>query len=390
MMHQSKAGPLAVKAGTPHSRVTVRITLPHDASRLDNLQVLRAVAALMVTIAHAAIVAQSFGLPVAGGAAGFYITTAGAAGVDLFFVISGYIMARYAARYARTGPAVALQFAAERAARIYPPWWLALFLFWAVCSVALPGIVAAPGWDWWHSLSLFPDLHAPAGVWGLLLMVGWTLCFELYFYALVALGLAFSAAWRWLVPGAVVALVLAGPLLPGPWARWIGNPLALEFVLGWAIAFIPATVANREPWLPMAAGLLGVCAYLAGLSAGMSLQVEAPLILRGEAGWLRVVVWGLPAALCVLAAVQATSSGKRVWRPWVALGDASYSLYLIHMTVLIALGALQARAGWQSASASIIGGVVVVTLASVLFHRWVEKPAYTRLRDAIRGLGSHR
>ncbi len=147
MMHQSKAGPLAVKAGTPHSRVTVRITLPHDASRLDNLQVLRAVAALMVTIAHAAIVAQSFGLPVAGGAAGFYITTAGAAGVDLFFVISGYIMARYAARYARTGPAVALQFAAERAARIYPPWWLALFLFWAVCSVALPGIVAAPGWD---------------------------------------------------------------------------------------------------------------------------------------------------------------------------------------------------------------------------------------------------
>jgi hypothetical protein len=274
MMHQSKAGPLAVKAGTPHSRVTVRITLPHDASRLDNLQVLRAVAALMVTIAHAAIVAQSFGLPVAGGAAGFYITTAGAAGVDLFFVISGYIMARYAARYARTGPAVALQFAAERAARIYPPWWLALFLFWAVCSVALPGIVAAPGWDWWHSLSLFPDLHAPAGVWGLLLMVGWTLCFELYFYALVALGLAFSAAWRWLVPGAVVALVLAGPLLPGPWARWIGNPLALEFVLGWAIAFIPATVANREPWLPMAAGLLGVCAYLAGLSAGMSLQVE--------------------------------------------------------------------------------------------------------------------
>ena len=341
----------------------------------------------MVTIAHAAIVAQSFGLPVAGGASGYYLTTAGAAGVDLFFVISGYIMARYATRYTRTGPAVALQFAAERAARIYPPWWLALFLFWAVCSLALPGIVAAPGWDWWHSLSLWPDLHAPAGVWGLLLMVGWTLCFELYFYALVALGLALSTAWRWLVPGAVVALVLAGALMPGQWARWIGNPLALEFVLGWAIAFLPATVANRAPWLPMAAGLFGLGTYLAGLSFGMSLQVEAPLILRGEAGWLRVVVWGLPAALCVLAAVLARPSGRSIWHPWVALGDASYSMYLIHMTVLIGLGALQARAGWQSPTLAITSGVLIVTVASLVFHRWVEKPAYTRLRDAIRGQG---
>ena len=224
----------------------------------------------------------------------------GAAGVDLFFVISGFIMASVA--QGRT----AGQFLRDRLWRIYPLWWVAV-LPWLFMVPRGPTFILS-------SLSLWP-IYA-GGYYVPVLKVGWTLSFELLFY----LGMTLAIATRAAAPLALYALFLLGALTTAnPLLHFIGNPLALEFLMGVLVARLPR---HRALGLLIPLGL----SLFALTSPGIG-DVEASL--GPQWALSRVLQWGVPAALVVwgVLSLERLFKHRRFDLP-VAIGDASYSIYL--------------------------------------------------------------
>lgn len=283
--------------------------------KLRSIQVLRAVAACAVVVLHAVPDAHA---PV--GNAGY-----GAAGVDLFFVISGFIMANVAKERS------ASEFLRDRFWRIYPLWWIAV-LPW-LFMVPRGGTFVA------SSLTLWPIYTG--GYYVPVLKVGWTLSFELLFY----FGMAAAIATRAAVPLALYALFLIGALTTrSPLLHFIGSPMAIEFLMGVVIANLPRK-ASFGLLIPAGFALFAIT------SPGIG-DVEASL----GANWAlsRAMAWGCPAALMVWGALSLEPLfERRGFDLPVAIGDASYSIYLFHPLVAYGLSfawpvrlALAVAVGW--------------------------------------------
>ena len=267
------------------------------------LQSLRFVAALMVVYVHAAQLAVE-----QTGSSGLFpreLPLAGQAGVDIFFVISGVIIARTVVGLTWQ------EFAWKRFRRIIPFYFLVCIF--ALLIVARSG-VAITGRDLLASFFLWPATDTMTLP---LLPVAWTLCYEMLFYAAATLVLADR---RWLFP--VLGLFVAAMALRqhGAVFQFLGNPLIIEFLFGVALAHAPAFRHVR--WgIPLGAALIIGAGFLDLAPLGNALEY-----LRGDEAFLRVAVYGLPAALIVWGVMQFNGRASA----WTRQGDASYSLYLTH------------------------------------------------------------
>ena len=267
--------------------------------KLRSIQVLRGLAACAVVLLHAVPEGSQ-----AIGARGF-----GAAGVDLFFVISGFIMANVAKDRS------ALEFLRDRLWRIYPLWWVAV-LPWIFMVPRGPTAVLS-------SLTLWP-VYA-GGYYVPVLKVGWTLSFELLFYLGMTLAIARGAALPLLAYGLflVGALATSSPLM-----HFAGSPMTLEFLMGVVIAGLPRR-AVLGLLVPAGIGLLALTSPAIG-------DVDSTL----HPSWAlwRAILWGCPAALVVWGALSLEPMfGRRLFDVPVAIGDASYSIYLFHPLVAFGL-----------------------------------------------------
>jgi peptidoglycan/LPS O-acetylase OafA/YrhL len=232
----------------------------------------------------------------------------GAAGVDLFFVISGFIMANVA-RERTPG-----DFLRDRLWRIYPLWWVAV-LPWLFMVPRGPTFILS-------SLTLWPIY--PGGYLVPVLKVGWTLSFELLFY----LGMTLAIATRAAATLALYALLLLGALTTSiPLLHFVGSPMALEFLMGVMVARFP-----RHTLLGL---LIPIGVTLIAMASPGIGDVESSL----APSWAlrRALEWGCPAALIVWGALSLEKLfERRSFAVPIAIGDASYSIYLFHP--LIAYG----------------------------------------------------
>jgi peptidoglycan/LPS O-acetylase OafA/YrhL len=328
-----------------------------------SVQILRAVAAILVVALHATLQAIPFG-----GGQGFLL---GNAGVDIFFPISGFVMVVSTAGR-NAGPTGAGGFALARILRIVPIYWLLTLAKAAAAAIrpeAFPGYaLSAKGLI---AALFFIPLHDAAGA--LIyppIKPGWTLNLEMFYYALIVTVLLFSRRIALYVPLTILAVVglsalvaPAAPLFSGE-NGW-GSAMALEFAAGMLLgqAVLSLGWIGRLPWLALAAG---VAIYL--------------LVPEAQAG--RVIAWGVPGVLFLWACVglEPAIAGRRGLKGLKLLGDASYSIYLTHA---LSQPVLSALAGAAIAAVVGPGGliaflIVVPTLAAVAFHLTVEKPL-TRL-----------
>jgi peptidoglycan/LPS O-acetylase OafA/YrhL len=301
---------------------------------IEEIQILRAFAALAIVIHHgifecvnvAALAGTSLMPP---------RILPWPAGVDLFFVISGFVMVLSSQRlYGKPGaPRVFLW---RRIARIVPIYWATTALVLAIGRL-LPGAISGAEPDLAQTLAAFAFVPVPRadGLTQPVYSLGWTLNYEMFFYLVFALFL--PLARNRAVAGVTIALgvltafgLLAEPANPAL-AFW-SRPIVLLFVAGMGIAVMRLEGVALPAWLRLALALLG----LAELALDPFGLMRNPLDIEQATNVTRVAAWGVPAVLFVAAVAlrradqPAPASAAPLWRLLVALGEASYALYLLH------------------------------------------------------------
>lgn len=347
-------------------------------AQIANLQSLRGMAAMLVVLFHLATIEVNYGR-------GYRLLsdtwTIGMSGVDLFFVISGFVMVTVT-RGKFQGAGAVRHFLAHRVTRIYPLYWFFTLLVLAV-FLARPGMVKRSllggEVDLLGSFLLLPQDGLP------LLMVGWTLIHEMYFYLVFALLLLFPerrltrllALWA----GAVVCAALLLPASAGATLRLVAHPLTLEFIAGCLAALLIHRGVVRAGWLCLG---MGVAAWLAGYALHVHLDLGHEPSHR-----LRILLFGMPAVLVVYGLVAMEVGRKTILPAWtVRLGDASYSLYLSHVLVMGALARI--GAGFAPAGDPMLRPALLLLLlaAAVAFalacHRFIEMPLIRAARRVLR------
>ena len=321
-------------------------------NRIQNLQALRAIAAISVVLFHTDLTTHG-------------IKMRGAFGVAIFFTISGFVMARVTQRESVS------EFVRRRLTRIIPLYWLATlaaFIAIRVMPGFLEGEATFPGLV--KSL-LFIPYTRPDGLIRPTLFLGWTLNYEMLFYALVALGIALVAKRATLFAAAVIPVVmLAGLLFKGSGGRAYSSPAMLEFIAGVAAYYIIDKVS------PIACGRIKY--WLMGMVA-----LSLPWIWFAEKFAMQhrsipvTFFTGVPAFVMVLGALLLSKAGFDLkWR-WVAyLGDTSYALYLLHPFVE---AAFRRRFDLSSSPIAAFSCVVLAVLLAMALHEAVEKPLMAML-----------
>ena len=322
-----------------------------------NIEALRGLAALSVVLFHLNPLLEQAGL-----------TGLGGGGVDIFFVISGFIMVHLS----RVKPLEPAGFLVNRCLRIVPLYWLVTFtVFFA--ALIVPSLFKSVHSDiptLLSSLFFVPVVQNDTVV-NPVLFLGWTLNYEMFFYLLFAIALLIPhAALRLtLLVGTLAGLVVVAGVSEtvSPLVAFYGNPLVLEFAFGIALAVgldhAPAQSSDG-------AKISMLCVCLAALIACL---LPSPA-LRDT---YRIAVTGLPALVVVGSALLLERWGWSLNRPLVlALGKASYALYLTH--IFITEAAL-AYARWMHAdpvnavAIAIAATTLAVLLAMVLSEK-VEPP----------------
>ncbi|MCG5478986.1 acyltransferase family protein [Sinorhizobium alkalisoli] len=318
---------------------------------IQAIQYLRALAALAVVAFHAA---EKTG----------HHFVIGAAGVDVFFVISGFIMWVISARR----PVTPVKFLADRARRILPIYWFATAIMVAGGLVGLfPNLVVTAE----HVVAslLFVPARSPSTgeIWPVLVQ-GWTLNYEMFFYAVFAASLVLPRFWRLpAVAGFFLVLVVAGLSVTSenPLLLTYTRPLVLEFVAGMIIGAF--WLEGRVP--PLGAGLglvacsFGGFALIAGLSLPFDERLTGPLSVALVVGALSLEAHGRVPTVRILK----------------LLGNASYSIYLWHTFAI----SVVAKAGTLldlHSKLSMVMATVTGTLVGIVGYLLLERPLLQRDR----------
>ncbi|MEZ5997479.1 MAG: acyltransferase [Hyphomonas sp.] len=279
--------------------------------KLRSIQVLRGLAALLVVFFNSrsleGVALAVIGLTEQTWTGGAF--TNGYAGVDLFFVISGFIMV-YVTDGVRHGAKAAADFLFARATRIYPVWWafagfMVVYIFAAhgmdgvgMASEGLPGLPYLI-----RSFLLQPQHAFPV------LGVGWTLVHEMHFYVVFTLLMLLPRKWLPGLIGIWGATIIAGTLVgygvpfANTYRDLVFYPMTMEFILG-AVAGLAVTSGKlwRTGIVTLAATLwLAVALCYQGLETRFTLE------------WGRVLWFGLPCALLIYGVAGLEARGRIAW-----------------------------------------------------------------------------
>ncbi len=305
------------------------------------IHALRAIAATLVVVAHAASIAKDYSWidfthPY------FYH---GRMGVILFFAISGFVIALQ-----RRKP-VGL-FVGHRLLRIYPTYWLAL----VVAAIAFKA-AGLPGGVGPSAILLYPATTSDGGMW----IPYWSLVFEMMFYALAAIAFGYRLSDRTLTVLAIawivaVNLFASNPrdaneyTFPGAWILLSSVVQVLPIGLLCGIHFERLRSFGRWPWLAGAA--------LAFLASFPLEELSVP----------KLFAFGVSAS-CVVVAVADIDLKSRAIN---LLGDASYGIYLMHFPAIMVAQAIAPSLGFASYLAiGMTAGILYGMLDHAMYRRIV-------------------
>jgi peptidoglycan/LPS O-acetylase OafA/YrhL len=333
--------------------------------RLHNVQLLRFFAAFGVLVSHTADLLLSDRSII------WDVDWTG--GVDMFFIISGFIM-YYLAHDAFGQPGAAKAFLLRRLIRIAPPYWLFTTLM-IVTALVFADQVRNATLEPAQIATSYAFIPWPRGDGKLnpILSQGWTLNYEFFFYAMFSLALLFRRG-IWLLAASFIALVLAGSWIPQSWfIGWFySDPMILEFLFGIAIAALYLSGFRLVRWQAVLLVGMGAMLFTAQLSPYFGL-------------FGRLVDRGGP-ALLVCAGLMLLPDPQRPGRVGRALrlgGDASYTLYLSHAFVVNAVVLVGARIWTGTPWLVFAAAIAAALLVAVVVYRVIERPMTDALQRWI-------
>jgi len=318
---------------------------------LVNLQILRAFAALSVVLFHTIGTAKSYGFNTRWIS---YLEGWGASGVDLFFVISGFVMLYTQLDHKRS----VRDFLVSRAIRIIPIYWLLTIIIavvYLVAPFAFRELVVTPDWLL-ASLSFMST-----GLIGKYPIVyqGWTLEWEMFFYLVFGISLFFRSWTATLTATTVVLLAVA---------LAVSNFILMEFVAGLLIALLFKKYGIKR--FERTSLIVGSLLLLISINSDVRALTES-----------RVILWGIPSVLIVYGAVTTMQLNSSIGK---LLGDASYSIYLIQMlSIPIFYKALSIISVNVNSDIMAIICLVATAIGGTIMHLTVEKPITRFLRNLI-------
>lgn len=330
-----------------------------SAGKYTGIQALRFVAAILVVVTHATLY-TSERLD-----SSLSIWHFGEVGVDIFFVISGFVM--MVSTQSLVGQRDGWKyFSMRRIIRIVPMYWIAttikLLTLIAVPTAVLHAVLNPQ--KAFLSYLFLPSRNVD-GVVQPLLAVGWTLTFEMFFY--VTLGLAlFLGASRPIFAGSVLVICAAGWVFRGdPWlpAAVYLDPIVLYFLIGMIIGKWTVDSSTRKCAMGLG-GVLMVWAVLRAVNPPENLVIGLRDVARPAIVTLLVLA---------LVALDPFLNG-RIPRPITFMGDASYSLYLFHPIVAPIVPTALSFLGLKLVPLSLVLSVVAAVIAAALIYKYVESP----------------
>ena len=347
------------------------------------IQILRFLAAIWVAIFHGTMVGMFSGMVPW---LDFFINL-GYAGVDIFFVISGVIMA-HSTKDTAHGARVAGAFLLIRFSRIYTGWWPALLLYIIFFKLT-------------HQLAPQVDLQASFFLYftelsGLINIAIWSLMFELYFYIIISIGLLLSKGYRHLFLKFLFAvlilinfylLMIRADVSQDSEINWIQMfyvaPIVAEFFMGYFLYnYLQAHQRSSwKMWGLIAVVFISLIVYLAPHFA------DHPYGLANSYYWLeRAVLVGGAAVAIVGMALKLPSPRNSIALVLAKFGDYSYSIYLLH---ILAFNLVLNFLPWGSLDNYLrtlvaVASMLVLLLASAAYYHWVEHPAYLFCRNNIK------
>lgn len=329
---------------------------------LNNLQVLRALAALMVVLIHVGAIQHLHAER---------LFKFGHTGVDIFFLISGFVMVHSVWKK----PVTAVSFAANRITRIVPLYWsLTIGVFAVALLFGYPLMQSSlPTWpEFFKSLFFIPFIR-PDGNVQPIFFLGWTLNMEMAFYAVFAVCLAFGRNNLNIVvypcASIIVAIAISGAIIQpeNVVLKFYSAPIILQFALGMILALayisgiiIPAAIA----WVLMILS-----------AAFMALYPHL------EVGFHNA--WLLPATGAFVASVISLERhGWGIKNKFVLLlGAASYALYLFHPFATAAADRVSAKVNsFAALPLAILFAIPVAIALALVIHLFFERPVNKLLR----------
>lgn len=331
-----------------------------------SIQAGRGIAALLVVLYHASariFVQQKYGgMSVFGGVFDF-----GHAGVDFFFVLSGFIVA-YVHGEELNRPERLFNYLRNRLLRVYPVYWLVLTGFLLLTLLPLgfnsemkltPEIISS-------SYFLMGRFDQPTVV-----NVAWTLFHEISFYfvfalAIYSLRLGVVVATIWLIDIACQSMGMG--FLPS----YLGDSVNLLFVFGVAVWWLTKYYANSIPMLVFWIGLLMF------LMLGM-IEVSMSFFTLPQ----NHLLYGIASALMICALIsREKKSALEIPAFFGVLGTASYSIYLTHFPVMSVIAKLHNTSLGYHVPITIFFIVIVAVCVAlgVVFHYFIELPLMRYLK----------
>lgn len=300
--------------------------------------------------------------------ADFPLFALGTSGVDIFFVISGFVMvvATASGRH-HVSP---LAFGLKRIVRVMPLYWVATTIN-LVVLIALPAAVLHDELDLAsiaRSYLLIPSANIDGDI-APLLGVGWTLYFEMFFYLLVAISVALKARPIYFVSPILLVCYAASFWRQESWPpeTVFLSPLVLYFLFG----MIMGEIATRSV---RGLRLLGLACIPILIATSSLIAVGLPVSFKGTSALGTAFVVSLTAVVASLSVIDGIK-----YPPWLlTLGAASYSLYLFHPIVGPAVAEGFALAGSELSWIALATGVLACTAASIFIYRILELPLTRR------------
>jgi peptidoglycan/LPS O-acetylase OafA/YrhL len=328
--------------------------------KFDGIQALRIVAALLVLFTHCTYYTwERLDRH-------FPVWQRGTRGVDVFFVISGFVMVYSGQKLIRQNEGWKI-FAERRIVRIVPLYWLLTTL--KICLMILAaGLALHAKLSIWTAIASY--LFIPArnldGKLEPLLAVGWTLNFEMLFYFIFTLALYLRSNIYQFV-GIVLGLLSVGSVLRHPSsspATFYLNSIVLEFFFGMLVARYCA----RDVYIPEK---IAFCLFGCGCFFLLLPAFETPLP--------KVLISGIPAALMIWSAASLERFHESIPRAVLYLGEASYSIYLVHPFVCPLPPLLMSRAHVPRPVLAVAISVLLGLAMGCLVHEFIEVPLSRKL-----------